>query len=270
MSLSARVLIGLLLGVAVGLFLGEEAAPLGVLGDAFVLLLQMTVLPFVVVSLVHGLGCIRPEQARSLALRAGAFVLLFVALSVLLVLLFPLAFPNWPSASFFSRQLVEPPSALDLVALYIPANPFTALAESTVPAVVIFSTALGVAVMRARRKQALLDTLSTLLEALIRIAGYVGGFAPYGVFALVAQAAGTMDVGSFQGLQLYLLAFSLLCTVLALWWIPILVTALAPLSYRELVLRTRGALLTAFGTASSSASRWPSLRMSSPVESRPR
>ena len=44
MSLSTRVLIGLLLGVAAGIFLGEEVEPISVVGDAFLLLLQMTVL----------------------------------------------------------------------------------------------------------------------------------------------------------------------------------------------------------------------------------
>ena len=44
MSLSTRVLIGLVAGVATGLFLGEITAPLKVVGDAFIQLLQMTVL----------------------------------------------------------------------------------------------------------------------------------------------------------------------------------------------------------------------------------
>ena len=56
MSLSSRIFLGLLAGVATGLFLGELAAPLKVLGDIFVKLLQITVLPYIVVSLVAGIG----------------------------------------------------------------------------------------------------------------------------------------------------------------------------------------------------------------------
>jgi ABC-type amino acid transport substrate-binding protein len=47
MSLSTKVLIGLGLGIAAGIFFGETAAFLKVLGNVFILLLQMTVLPYV-------------------------------------------------------------------------------------------------------------------------------------------------------------------------------------------------------------------------------
>ena len=61
MSLSTRILLGLVLGVATGLFFGEHVAFLGVAGDGFVMLLQMTVLPYVTVSLVHGLGSVSQQ-----------------------------------------------------------------------------------------------------------------------------------------------------------------------------------------------------------------
>ena len=66
LSLSTQVLIGLALGVASGVFFGELLAFLGVIGDAFILLLQMTVLPYVMVSLIVGLGRLtqRRVQAR--------------------------------------------------------------------------------------------------------------------------------------------------------------------------------------------------------------
>ena len=56
MSLSTRVLLGLVLGILSGIFFGDLVAFLGVVGEAFILLLQMAVLPYVAVSLVVGLG----------------------------------------------------------------------------------------------------------------------------------------------------------------------------------------------------------------------
>ena len=47
MTLSTQVLIALFLGIFTGLFFGERAAALQLVGDAFVLLLQMTVMPFI-------------------------------------------------------------------------------------------------------------------------------------------------------------------------------------------------------------------------------
>jgi Na+/H+-dicarboxylate symporter len=54
-SLSARIILGLGLGIATGLFFGETMGVLEVVGDVFIRLLQMTVLPYVMVSLISGL-----------------------------------------------------------------------------------------------------------------------------------------------------------------------------------------------------------------------
>ena len=60
----ARVLMGLALGIFTGLFVGEPAGALAIGGDAYIRLLQMTVLPYVMVSLVAGLGGLNAEMAR--------------------------------------------------------------------------------------------------------------------------------------------------------------------------------------------------------------
>ena len=64
MTFSTKILIGLAAGVATGLFLGERAAALDWVADGFVKLLQMTVLPYVTVSIVSSLGRARLRQAR--------------------------------------------------------------------------------------------------------------------------------------------------------------------------------------------------------------
>ena len=52
-------------GVATGLFLGERVAPLGVVADGFVQLLQMTVLPYVTVSIIVSLGSLDVAEAQA-------------------------------------------------------------------------------------------------------------------------------------------------------------------------------------------------------------
>ena len=52
LSLSTKVLLGVLLGVLTGLFFGEEVAWMGIIGDIFIGLLQMTVLPYIMFSLI--------------------------------------------------------------------------------------------------------------------------------------------------------------------------------------------------------------------------
>jgi Na+/H+-dicarboxylate symporter len=248
MTLATKVLIGLVGGLAAGLFFGESIAFVGVAGNAFILLLQMTVLPYIAVSLTAGLGRLTPSDALNLARRSGGFLLIFWALALTAVMLIPLAFPNWTSASFFSTSMVQTEADFDLLSLFIPANPFGALAQAIVPAVVVFSIAVGLALMGVEGKSKILEPLSAAMDALGRITVFVVQLAPYGVFAIVAHAAGTMNPADVKGLEVYAVVYAVMALVLALWAIPMLVALLTPFRYRDAVWYTRDALVTAFAT----------------------
>ena len=56
-------------GVAVGLLFGERTSVLQAVADGYIKLLQMTVLPYVTVSIIGGFGALSGEQARALATR---------------------------------------------------------------------------------------------------------------------------------------------------------------------------------------------------------
>ncbi len=250
MSLSARILIGLLLGVAVGIFFGESAGVLKIVGDAFIQLLQMTVLPYVTVSLILGLGQLGYAEAVNLARRAGFVLLLLWAISISLVLLMPLVFPPAQSGAFFSTSLIQQPPEFDFLALYIPKNPFNALANSVVPAVVLFSVAVGVALIGVEKKGAFMDALDTFSKALTRVTNFVVSLTPIGVFAIVASAAGTLSVEELARLQVFLVSYVAIALLMTFWLLPGLVTALTPLRYGEVLGLTRDALVTAFATSS--------------------
>jgi Na+/H+-dicarboxylate symporter len=248
MSLSTKVLLGLVLGIATGLFFGEVVAPLEVVGEAFIKLLQMTVLPYLTVSLVAGLASLTYSDALSLAKKGGLVMLFLWAVALSTVLLMPLAFPDWVSASFFSTALVRDVQEFDFLNLYIPANPFNALANNTVPAVVLFSMAVGVALIGVQNKDMLNQHLNIVVEALMRVTHFVVLLAPLGVFAIAADAAGTMNVSDFGRWQVYLVTYVAAWCLLSFWVLPVLVTCLTPLTYREVVWFTKDALITALAT----------------------
>ena len=102
MSSSSRILTGLVAGIAVGVFLGERAAAFSWAADAFIKLLQMTVLPYVTLSIVTGLGSLDRAQARTLVGHAGAVLAGLWGLALVYTFLIPLAFPKIQTASFFS------------------------------------------------------------------------------------------------------------------------------------------------------------------------
>jgi Na+/H+-dicarboxylate symporter len=144
---SLRILAGLLAGVAVGLFFGEGAAVLQPVADLYIRGMQMTVLPYLVLTLVGGLGQLDPATARRLGLRAAALLGLLIALACAVIAVMPLAYPALVSASFYSDALIEPAQPFALGELYVPSNPFYAMANAIVPGLVLFSSAVGVALI---------------------------------------------------------------------------------------------------------------------------
>ena len=245
MTLSRQILAGLALGIFAGLFLGERAAALRWVADGFVKLLQMMVLPYITVSIVASLGSLQPSELRTLGLRAAGVIggLWLVALSF--AFLIPLTFPSAQNASFFSTSLVERRAAFNFIDLYIPANPFNSLANNIVPAVVLFSVILGVALVRVQHRERLLDVLQVARAAISTATRFVTRLTPYGLFAIAANAAGTMGVEQLSRLQVYLVAYVAMALLVSLWVLPGLIAALTPLRARDVLNESKDSLITA-------------------------
>jgi Na+/H+-dicarboxylate symporter len=199
-----RILIGLLSGVAVGLFLGESVAPIKLVVDGFIKLLQMTVLPHVTVSIISNLGRLSYSEVKRLGLRAGVILVLLWILALSFTFLFPLVLPKIASAAFFSTTLLEQRPAFNFIGLYIPANPFHSLANNIVPAVVFFSVIVGVGLIGVEGKETLLEVLASAGSAISRVTRFVVGLTPYGIFAITANAAGTLNLEQMERIELYL------------------------------------------------------------------
>jgi Na+/H+-dicarboxylate symporter/ABC-type amino acid transport substrate-binding protein len=246
-SLSTQILIGLAVGLFVGLFFGDKASVLAIVGKAYIGLIQMSILPYMVVSLMLGIGSLSYEKAGNLAITGGIVLVASWFLAFAIVFLMPLAFPSIEAGSFFSSSLVEV-AEVDFIDLYIPVNPFSSLARTIVPAAAVFSVAFGIALIGVENKQSLLDILAALSKTLSRIAMMVVKITPIGVFAIAANAAGTMTIEEFSRLQSYIIPFIVATLLLTFWILPGLAAALTPFSYREILRSARDALTTGFVT----------------------
>jgi Na+/H+-dicarboxylate symporter len=250
MSLSNKVLLGLGAGVAVGLVIGERAKSLELWADAYIGLLQMTVLPYVTISLVGGLGSLSRTEAGRLGWRVTIILVGLWAVALVAVFAFPLMFPVTQTSSFFSTTLLEDRPPLDLIGLYIPANPFNSLANNVVPAVVLFSALLGIALIGVPNKAPTLETLDVLNQAVGRVARFIVSLTPYGLFAIAVVIAGTFDPSQAAQLEMYLAAYIVMALLLSFWVLPGIVAALTPVPHRVVLARTRDALIMAFATGS--------------------
>jgi Na+/H+-dicarboxylate symporter len=245
-SLSTRILLGLGLGVFTGLFFGEGAAALQPVADVYIRLMQMTVLPYLVMALIVGFGQLDANLAKRLALRGGALLLVTWGLTFAVIAAMPLAFPAVENASFFSHALVEPKAPFSVADVYFTANPFQALSNAVVPAVVLFSSMLGVGLIGLPGRERVLDTLRVFNASIVRITRFVVGLTPIGVFAIGAVTTGTLPADTFVRLEVYFIAFTAAALLLAFWILPLMVVAVTPFGYRDVVRTAREALLTAF------------------------
>jgi len=243
---SQRIVVGLVSGVAVGLFLGELAAPLKLVADGFIKLLQMTVLPYMTVSIISSLGRLSHAQAKRLGLRVAMILVLLWMMALCFVFLFPLVLPKTETATFFSTALLEQPPTFNLLDLYIPANPFHSLANNIVPAIVLFSVVVGVALIGVEAKETLLEVLASASAAISRATRFVVGLTPYGIFAIAAHATGMLNFDQMGRIELYLITYVVFALLVSLWVLPGLVAALTPVGHWEMLGATRDALLTAF------------------------
>src|SRR5690625_2474058 len=130
-----KLAIALVAGAAVGLIIGEPAAALQPLGDVFLRLLQMLVMPLVVATLIAGVSAINPARLGSIGLKVLVYYLLTSALAITVGLLLALAVSPGAGLQAPGQGGEDPESAppiSETLLGIIPENPFAALAEGNV------------------------------------------------------------------------------------------------------------------------------------------
>ena len=248
MSLTSRIFLGLFAGIATGLFFGEATAGLKSVGDIFIALLQMTVLPYILVSLISGFGRMNLQTARRLALRGSLLLLAIWGIALVLIFTAALAFPTLEAPSFFSSVQPQPAPGADLLELYVPANVFYSLSNNLVPGVVLFSILMGVALISVEYKSAVLPILDGIAQALSHINAAMVQLTPYGIFAIAAAAAGTMTIEELGRVQVYLVTYIALSALVTFWVFPGFVAAISGIPFREILSTFRDPLVTTFAT----------------------
>jgi len=239
--LPARVLLGAVLGLLLGLCVGDYTRVLEPVGKAYVQLIAMCVFPYLIASLLHGLGRMDPATAVKLFARSWfVFVLGWVVVLTAMMLL-ALAFP------FRGKPAVLLPGdsgeGIDLVSILVPGNLFAALSRNYVPAVVVFAVLYGVAMQRVTKKASYLEIMENIQTASVSIWNWVVKVSPIGVFALLAGTSGTLSPREIAGLLMYVSALTAGACIFAFWVLPASIAAMTPLRYRDIMRECRDGLV---------------------------
>lgn len=281
----AKVLIGMALGVAAGLLLGPSAGLLeaqwaaiitnwlALPGQAFLLLVQMIVIPLIVASVARGIAANEnAQQLRTTGLTVVIFFTITTAIGAsigmgLALVLHPghTVPPELVRAAM--NTTVVPPTS-DVAHLnpggllanpggilnLLPSNPLNAMVQSQMLQVVVMSAILGLALVSMPVTQArpLLELLGSVQEVCMVVVGWAMRLAPLAVFGLLAQIISKLGVNALMGVAYYVLTvlLGLLLMLLIYLLLVRIVARMSPLSFLGNV---REVLLLAFSTSSSAA-----------------
>ncbi len=248
MSLSSQIFIGLGLGILTGVFFGELVADWKLVGDLYVQFLQVTVLPYIVVSLIAGFAKLSMQQVNMLAVRGGLILVGIWVVTLISIYLCSWAFPDTGIEAFFASPQTDAREEVDLFELFVPANVFYSLSNSMVPAVVVFSLLMGIALISVADKAVVIRIFDALSEALTKINEFVVKATPIGIFFISASAAGTLTIDELSRVQVYLVTYIVFALIVTFWIFPALIAALSGIPYKEILHTFKDALVTAFAT----------------------
>lgn len=272
MPLYTKILMGMGAGIIAGALLGAPSAYLKPVGEAFLRLISMLVVPLVFASLVVGVvGVGQVKRLGRLGAKTLGYFLVATVFALLLGLTLAVTFTPGARVSRTTREellrqyagpatertqaLPTKLSASQLLLDLIPRNPLQAAVEGHLLQLIVFALLFGLAAasLPEPRSKVVLDFFSGITDVMTRLIEWIMKLAPVGVFALVAGIVGQLGLGIlFSLLQFSLLVLVGLALHLALFY-NFSVKVLARQSLRAFYRAIRPAQLIAFGTTSSAA-----------------
>ncbi len=273
-SLNIQILLGAIFGVVIGLYfhqLGTENHAVqgglyasGLVGTLFIDLLKMILIPLVFCSISVGIANLsQHQQMHRVWITTLVFFLFTMVIAITLGMAASLYFKpgsDLEIAMFsnamqnFSAIQLSPADFTGQFLHGLFVNPFKALSEGNVLAVVIFALFLGIAlVMGGERYKNILSVLQEAQEITMRIVGWAMVIAPLGIMALLIKLVATQDaamIGTLAKFMAVVIGTTLLHGVVILPLLLYLITGKSPLWFWQ---GAREALVTAFATSSSNA-----------------
>ncbi|MEJ6476105.1 dicarboxylate/amino acid:cation symporter [Pseudoalteromonas piscicida] len=281
MGLTARIMIGMVLGVALGFvfqaILGDNKEiliPLGLFdlpvkgffvdglfhigGQIFIASLKMLVVPLVFISLVCGTCSLSdPKKLGRLGGKSIGLYLITTAIAItvaitLALLIAPGGGVEVPSTASFDAK--QAPTLVQVIINMFPTNPIDAMASGNMLQIIVFALLFGIAMALSgdagARLAAVFEDLNTVVLKLVTLLMNV---APYGVFCLMAKLFTTIDMGLIVELGKYFMVVLVALLIHAFINYPILFKLLTGLSPVVFLKKMKDACMFAFSTSSSSA-----------------
>ncbi|MCF7506395.1 MULTISPECIES: dicarboxylate/amino acid:cation symporter [Vibrio] len=270
MSLTGRVILGMVVGILTGFTIQSLFADSGFVnnyivnglfevgGQIFVASLKMLVVPLVFVSLVCGTSSLKDLSTlgrmggKTLALYIGTTAVAITLALTIGNLFQPGAGADLTAASSFKSA--DAPSLGQVIIDMFPTNPIQAMAEGKTLQVIVFAVLFGIAISAAGKPgERIAAVFSDLNEVIMKLVALLMNLAPYGVFFLMAKLFSGLGLSAIWNLAEYFLVLAGTLLLHGLVTYSAMLKGFTGLSPITFLRKMEDAIMFAFSTASSNA-----------------
>ena len=269
-----HIFAGLILGVLVGIWLHNEPSPiimttLTFIGQVFIRLIQMVVIPLVISAIVIGIKSIGDSKQLSKLGTKMIFyytIITVVAVTIgaaLALLLKPglgaAHYINIDTATDIQAQVAATIEAqkgnlLNIFLDFIPKNPLASIASGDMVPIIVFAVMFSIALAKVGDiNRPFVSFFESIFAATMKITDWIMCFAAPGVFALTAVAVSSFGIDIFMSISKYLGVLAIGFAIQFFIVYPVFLKIFSKVPVMMLYAAMAEAMMVAFGTASSSA-----------------
>lgn len=268
-----HIFFGIIAGIFVGIFLYAHPNALvsnilTFVGQMFIRLIQMVVIPLVVSAIIIGITSVGDNKqlgkfGSKMVLYYGILTTIAVTIGTTLALLIR---PGAGAAHYISENIATGVQAsvatamqqqgniLNLFLGFIPNNPVEAFATGNMVPIILFVVLFALALAKVGDvNRPIVSFFESVFAATMKITDWIMLFAAPGVFALTASAVSSFGIDIFATISKYLLVLLIGFGAQMFLIYPVFLKCFSKVSAPMLFSAIAEAIMVAFGTASSSA-----------------
>ena len=265
-SLGKQILVGIIVGLAVGLISPSAAVTLSPLGNIFLRLLKMLIVPLVFFSITSGvckMGDVK--QLRTVGLRFVLYIVITSGFAAAVGVIAGLIFkPGTGTTEFLNTEaIVEsvPYNFIDNVVSWIPDNVVQAMANANMLQIIFFAIFLGVALLALGEKvKQMISFIDQGSSVMLKITEYVMAFSPIGIASLMATMVTTISGATMKDVINFIIIDNVGAFLILVVVYPLLLKFFAKLEPLGFMKKITAPMIVAISTTSSAATLPVSLR----------
>lgn len=218
-NLFLRVAIGFVLGVILGLVAKDFSIATKVVGDIYLNLIKLMIIPIVVCAVFCGIANIKDGHLlRRIGVRTVLlYVVMFVVCAVISLAIAWVIRPGlgtaFENAPVYEGEITTPTITSFLLTI-VPTNIVKAAADGSTLPVILFTIIFAIAILAVGEKgRPVLDFMNSLSDAFFKMLGYFMEISPLGVMSLMAFSVAQYGAGIFGALAKYIGTCWLCCIV---------------------------------------------------------